>query len=53
VRRSLSIYSAQDIGQMTTDDGVLTADCQFCGAHYEFDPGTLGRDAQKAAGERD
>jgi len=53
VRRSLSIYSATDIGQMTTDDGVLTADCQFCGAHYEFDPGTLGRDAQKAAGERD
>jgi molecular chaperone Hsp33 len=53
VRRSLSIYSAQDIGQMTTDDGVLTADCQFCGAHYEFDPQTLGRDAQEAAGERD
>jgi molecular chaperone Hsp33 len=53
VRRSLSIYSATDIGQMTTDDGVLTADCQFCGAHYEFDPRTLGRDAQEAAGERD
>ena len=28
---------------MTTDDGrCLPADCQFCGAHYEFDPATLG-----------
>jgi molecular chaperone Hsp33 len=23
---------------MTTEDGIVTADCQFCGAHYEFDP---------------
>jgi molecular chaperone Hsp33 len=53
VRQSLSIYSAKDIGHMTTDDGVLTADCQFCGAHYEFDPKTLGFEAQEAAGERD
>ena len=27
---------------MTTEDGIVTADCQFCGAHYEFDPATLG-----------
>lgn len=42
VRESLSIYSAKDIGHMTTEDGIVTADCQFCGAHYEFDPATLG-----------
>ncbi len=45
VRRSLSIYSARDIGHMTTDGGTVTADCQFCGAHYEFDPRTLGFEA--------
>lgn len=45
VRESLSIYSAKDIAHMTTDDGIVTADCQFCGAHYEFDPKTLGFEA--------
>ncbi|MEM9523410.1 MAG: Hsp33 family molecular chaperone HslO [Pseudomonadota bacterium] len=50
VRRSLSIYSAKDIAGMTTDAGVVTADCQFCGAHYEFDPGTLGFEAREAPG---
>ncbi|MGR3542488.1 MAG: Hsp33 family molecular chaperone HslO [Hasllibacter sp.] len=48
VRESLSIYSAKDIGHMTTDDGRVTADCQFCGAHYEFDPATLGFEATQA-----
>ncbi|WP_114967046.1 Hsp33 family molecular chaperone HslO [Alkalilacustris brevis] len=42
VRQSLSIYSAKDIATMTTEEGLVTADCQFCGAHYEFDPRTLG-----------
>ncbi|GGL55389.1 Hsp33 family molecular chaperone HslO [Wenxinia marina] len=46
VRQSLSIYSAKDIGHMTTDDGIVTADCQFCGAHYEFAPETLGFEAE-------
>ena len=46
VRQSLSIYSARDIGHMTTDEGIVTADCQFCSAHYEFDPKTLGFEAQ-------
>ncbi|NAZ37757.1 Hsp33 family molecular chaperone HslO [Rubellimicrobium sp. CFH 75288] len=50
VRRSLSIYSRKDIAHMTTDDGVVTADCQFCGAHYEFDPRTLGFEAEGRAG---
>jgi molecular chaperone Hsp33 len=45
VRSSLSIYSAKDISQMTTDAGIVTADCQFCGAHYEFSPETLGFEA--------
>lgn len=47
VRESLSIYSAKDIGHMTTEDGIVTADCQFCGAHYEFDPETLGFEATR------
>ena len=47
VRQSLSIYSAKDIRTMTTDEGVVTADCQFCGAHYVFDPETLGFEATR------
>ncbi len=45
VRQSLSIYSAKDIAHMTTEEGIVTADCQFCGAHYEFAPHTLGFEA--------
>ncbi|WBL33029.1 Hsp33 family molecular chaperone HslO [Sinirhodobacter sp. HNIBRBA609] len=45
VRDSLAIYSAKDIRHMTTEDGRVTADCQFCGAHYEFDPQSLGFEA--------
>ncbi len=45
VRDSLSIYSAKDIARMTTPEGIVTADCQFCGAHYELDPATLGFEA--------
>lgn len=42
VRESLSIYSAKDIAHMTTDEGTVTADCQFCGAHYVLKPTTVG-----------
>jgi molecular chaperone Hsp33 len=45
VRQSLSIYSAKDIGHMTTKDNKVTADCQFCGSHYTFEPSTLGFEA--------
>ena len=45
VRQSLSIYSAKDISQMITSDGLVTADCQFCGAHYELDPKSVGFEA--------
>ncbi|SDI79270.1 Hsp33 family molecular chaperone HslO [Aliiruegeria lutimaris] len=51
VRQSLSIYSARDIGHMTTEEGTVTADCQFCGAHYVFDPKTLGFEAAEAPGD--
>ena len=47
VRQSLSIYSTRDIGHMTKEDGTVTADCQFCGAHYVLDPATLGFEAEE------
>lgn len=47
VRQSLSIYSAKDIASMTTEQGTVTADCQFCGAHYVLDPATLGFEATR------
>ncbi|MEL6583269.1 MAG: Hsp33 family molecular chaperone HslO [Pseudomonadota bacterium] len=46
VRQSLSIYSAKDISRMTTIEGTVTADCQFCGAHYVLDPATVGFEAE-------
>ena len=49
VRQSLSIYSARDIEKMTTDEGEVTADCQFCGAHYVLDPATVGFEAEKGS----
>ncbi len=48
VVQTMSIYSAKDISKMTDDQGRVTADCQFCGAHYEFDPAELGFEATKA-----
>jgi molecular chaperone Hsp33 len=53
VRESLSVYPASDIAEMTTDEGVVTADCQFCGAHYRFDPATLGAEATRRPGDDD
>lgn len=47
VRQSLSIYSARDIETMTTEEGRVTADCQFCGAHYDLDPATVGFEANE------
>lgn len=42
VRQTMSIYSQKDISKMVAPNGMVTADCQFCGAHYELEPGTLG-----------
>ena len=51
VRQSLSIYSARDIKTMTTDEGRVTADCQFCSAHYDLDPATVGFEAEDKTSE--
>ncbi len=51
VRQSLSIYSARDIQHMTTEDGRVTADCQFCGAHYDLDPASVGFEADNPPSE--
>jgi molecular chaperone Hsp33 len=53
VRQSLSIYSAKDIEKMTTDEGRVTADCQFCGAHYDLDPASVGFEAKTGPDEQD
>ncbi len=47
VEAAMAQYSAAEIAGMTTDDGQVTADCQFCSAHYTFDPAALGLDATK------
>lgn len=46
VRSSLSIYSQKDLKHMYNDEGMVTADCQFCGSHYVMDPKTLGFEAK-------
>ncbi|ADO43808.1 Hsp33 family molecular chaperone HslO [Ketogulonicigenium vulgare] len=50
VRQSLSIYSQKDIAHMVTTEGTVTADCQFCGAHYVLDPKTVGFVGDKPPG---
>ncbi|MFE3836562.1 Hsp33 family molecular chaperone HslO [Pseudogemmobacter sonorensis] len=50
VRNTMSIYSQKDIAHMTDARGNVTADCQFCGAHYVLDPKTLGFEGADAAG---
>lgn len=42
VRQSLSGSSPAELADLVTEEGIITADCQFCGAHYELDPATLG-----------
>ncbi|WP_317056469.1 Hsp33 family molecular chaperone HslO [Roseovarius rhodophyticola] len=51
VRNSLSIYSAKDLEKMTTSEGLVTADCQFCGAQYVLEPKTLGLEAKAGGGD--
>lgn len=46
VRQTMSIYSQKDIQKMLAPNGMVTADCQFCGAHYEMDPTSLGFEAK-------
>jgi molecular chaperone Hsp33 len=47
VEAAMAMYSAKDIRHMTTTDGRVTADCQFCSSHYDFDPAALGFEATK------
>ncbi len=47
VEQAMSIYSRKDIAHMTNEAGMVTADCQFCGKHYAFEPEKLGFEAQK------
>lgn len=47
VVQTLAAYSAEEIAGLTTAEGKVTADCQFCGAHYEFDPSELGTGGQR------
>ncbi len=42
VVNTLSVYGPGEIANMVDTNGKVTADCQFCGAHYEFDPADLG-----------
>lgn len=51
VIETLAGYSRDDIADLVTPEGNVTADCQFCGAHYEFDPADLGREASNWDGE--
>jgi molecular chaperone Hsp33 len=46
---TLAHYPASEIAAMTTEEGKVTADCQFCGAHYEFDPSELGEGGTRGA----
>lgn len=41
VRGALAQYSAEELSDMVTEDGDISADCQFCGARYAFDPATM------------
>ena len=47
VRNTMSIYSQKDISHMINKTGMVTADCQFCGSHYELDPKSLGFESVK------
>lgn len=48
VENALAQYSAKDIASMTTEEGWVTADCQFCSAHYRFDPADLGFEGRRS-----
>ena len=45
VVQTMSMYSSKDVAHMTTEAGTVTADCQFCGAHYELPAHVLGFEA--------
>lgn len=38
VENVVNQYTPEEIASAVTEAGVITADCQFCGMRYEFDP---------------
>ena len=44
VTNTLSIYSKNDIESMTTQEGTVTVDCQYCGQQYVINPRQLDFD---------
>ncbi|MDD2869415.1 Hsp33 family molecular chaperone HslO [Neomegalonema sp.] len=40
VSAALGVYEPAEIADMILEDGLVAADCQFCGAKYRFDPQT-------------
>lgn len=40
VEGALGVYEPEEIADMILEDGLIAADCQFCGAKYRFDPKT-------------
>lgn len=40
VEQALGAYETAEISDMILADGLIAADCQFCGAKYRFDPKT-------------
>ena len=47
VKQTMSIYSSKDIEKMTNSAGKVTAECQFCGENYSFNPSALGINSQQ------
>ena len=45
VQDSLAAYASEEIEDLVSPNGLVTADCQFCGAHYAFKPTELGQAA--------
>lgn len=43
VKDSLAGYDPDELTDLITEAGTITADCQFCGKHYEFAPDALGQ----------
>ena len=41
------VAQTKDIEKMTNSAGKVTAECQFCGASYSFNPESLGMDSKK------
>ena len=47
LKKTLSIYSLQELETMVNEAGYVTADCQFCGQHYSFKPENLKKQGSK------